>query len=68
MELLFWVVVGNGGSVVSPVSCLSSSSNGWPPEPVEDGVKEVELLIEEKRRVELSAQIASGTFTVDRPR
>ncbi|KAI4304213.1 hypothetical protein MLD38_039757 [Melastoma candidum] len=57
---------GNGGRVVSPV-CCSSSSNGRGPEPMDDGVKEVQQLIEEKRRAELSAQIASGAFTVDRP-
>lgn len=33
---------------------------------VEDGVKSVEKLLEEKRRAELSARIASGEFTVEK--
>lgn len=32
---------------------------------MEEGVKSVEQLLEEKRRAELSARIASGEFTVE---
>ncbi|XP_057963416.1 protein LUTEIN DEFICIENT 5, chloroplastic isoform X2 [Malania oleifera] len=46
----------------SLVTCLSSS--GREPNPVEDGVKSDERRLEEKRRAELSARIASGEFTV----
>lgn len=47
-----------------PISC--SSLNGRGPETSEDdGVKGVERLLEEKRRAEMSARIASGEFTVD---
>ncbi|XP_009802494.1 protein LUTEIN DEFICIENT 5, chloroplastic [Nicotiana sylvestris] len=42
-----------------------SSSNGREPESVNEGVKTVEKLLEEKRRAELSARIASGEFTVE---
>ncbi|KAL4339874.1 hypothetical protein GQ457_08G006230 [Hibiscus cannabinus] len=45
------------------VKC-GSSSNGREPGSVDDGVKSVERLLEEKRRAELSARIASGEFTV----
>lgn len=48
------------------VSC-SSSGNGRGG-PREDAVKDVERLLEEKRRAELSARIASGEFTVEKPR
>ena len=43
-------------------SCCDSS-NGREPE---KGVKGVEKLLEEKRRAELSARIASGEFTIER--
>ncbi|OIT39795.1 PREDICTED: protein LUTEIN DEFICIENT 5, chloroplastic [Nicotiana attenuata] len=42
-----------------------NSSNGREPESVNEGVKTVEKLLEEKRRAELSARIASGEFTVE---
>lgn len=41
-------------------SITCSSSNGSRPDPIEDGVKS----LEEKKRAELSARIASGEFTV----
>ncbi|KAK8545592.1 hypothetical protein V6N13_066865 [Hibiscus sabdariffa] len=47
------------------VKC-GSSSNGREPDSVDDGVKSVERLLEEKRRAELSARIASGEFTVQK--
>ncbi|KAM3289997.1 protein LUTEIN DEFICIENT 5, chloroplastic isoform X1 [Capsicum chacoense] len=43
------------------------SSNGREPESVDEGVKEVEKLLQAKRRAELSARIASGEFTVEQP-
>lgn len=46
------------------VSC-SASSNGRGG-PGDDAVKDVERLLEEKRRAELSARIASGAFTVEK--
>ncbi|KAL0402576.1 UNVERIFIED_CONTAM: protein LUTEIN DEFICIENT 5, chloroplastic [Sesamum latifolium] len=51
----------NGNGVVS----CSYSSNGKGG-PKEDGIKDVERLVEEKRRAELSARIASGEFTVEK--
>ncbi|CAB4285537.1 unnamed protein product [Prunus armeniaca] len=53
----------NGTFGLSMVTC--SSSNGREPDSV-DGVKSVERLLEEKRRAELSARIASGEFTVEK--
>ncbi|EEF50061.1 cytochrome P450, putative [Ricinus communis] len=44
------------------ISC--ASSKGREPESEEDPVKSVERILEEKRRAELSAKIASGEFTV----
>lgn len=44
---------------------ICSSSNGRDPNSVDSGVKSVEKLLEEKRRAELSARIASGEFTVE---
>ncbi|XP_015875605.2 protein LUTEIN DEFICIENT 5, chloroplastic [Ziziphus jujuba] len=44
------------------ITCLSS--NGREPDSVDNGVKGVEKLMEEKKRAELSARIASGEFTV----
>ncbi|XP_055834619.1 protein LUTEIN DEFICIENT 5, chloroplastic [Solanum dulcamara] len=44
---------------------IRCSSNGREPESVDQGVKKVEMLLEEKRRAELSARIASGEFTVE---
>ena len=42
-----------------------SSSNGRDPNSVdEEDVKQVERILEEKRRAALSAKIASGEFTV----
>ncbi|KAL0302963.1 UNVERIFIED_CONTAM: protein LUTEIN DEFICIENT 5, chloroplastic [Sesamum radiatum] len=51
----------NGNGVVS----CSYSSNGRGG-PKDDGIKDVERLVEEKRRAELSARIASGEFTVEK--
>ncbi|KAM7532134.1 hypothetical protein LguiB_035544 [Lonicera macranthoides] len=52
-------------------TCRSSvircaSSNGREPDSIGDGVNNVEKLVEEKRRAELSARIASGEFTVEK--
>ncbi|XVF56480.1 hypothetical protein PTKIN_Ptkin06aG0124500 [Pterospermum kingtungense] len=52
-----------GASKFGTVRC-GSSSNAKEPESVDNGVKSVERLLEEKRRAELSARIASGEFTV----
>lgn len=43
-----------------------ASSNGKGPNSLDNGVKKVEKLLEEKRRAELSARIASGEFTVEK--
>lgn len=43
-----------------------ASSNGKGPDSLDNGVKKVERLLEEKRRAELSARIASGEFTVEK--
>ncbi|KAL5836835.1 hypothetical protein ACOSQ3_014004 [Xanthoceras sorbifolium] len=47
------------------ITC-SSSSNGKEPESLNSGAKRVDKLLEEKKRAELSARIASGEFTVDK--
>lgn len=53
------------GSCSTVIAC--SSSNGRNPDSVDDdGVKSVERRLEEKRRAELSARIASGEFTVNK--
>ncbi|KNA19445.1 hypothetical protein SOVF_061630 [Spinacia oleracea] len=52
----------HGGCKWSLITC--SSSNGSRPGPIDDGVKSIEELVEEKRRAELAARIASGEFTV----
>lgn len=49
----------------SLITC--SSLNGRQPESVDDSIKSVERLLEEKRRAELSSRIASGEFTVQKP-
>ncbi|XP_062144826.1 protein LUTEIN DEFICIENT 5, chloroplastic isoform X2 [Alnus glutinosa] len=49
---------------LSSLAC--AYSNGREPDSVDDGVKSVERLQEEKRRAELSARIASGEFTVEK--
>ncbi|EOY09938.1 Cytochrome P450, family 97, subfamily A, polypeptide 3 isoform 3, partial [Theobroma cacao] len=54
-----------GTSKFGIVKC-GSSSNGREPDSVDNGVKSIELLREEKRRAELSARIASGEFTVQK--
>ena len=56
------VVLGVGKLVI-----VHASANGRGPESQEDAVKKVECILEEKRRAELSARIASGEFTVDKP-
>ncbi|KAL8557740.1 hypothetical protein ACS0TY_005011 [Phlomoides rotata] len=50
----------NGNRVVS---CSSSSNGNGRGGPKDDAVKELERLLQEKRRAELSARIASGEFT-----
>ncbi|XP_021772388.1 protein LUTEIN DEFICIENT 5, chloroplastic-like [Chenopodium quinoa] len=52
----------SGGCKWSSITC--SSSNGSRPDPTDDRVKSIEELVEEKRRAELAARIASGEFTV----
>ncbi|KAK6915275.1 Cytochrome P450, partial [Dillenia turbinata] len=42
-----------------------SSTNGRQPDSADDGVKGMDQLLEEKRRAELSARIASGEFSVE---
>lgn len=54
-----------GTSKFGIVKC-GSSSNGREPDSADNGVKSVERLLEEKRRAELSARIASGEFTVQK--
>lgn len=54
--------IQNGKCKFSVISC--ASSNGREPESSEGGIKGVEKILEEKRRAELSARIASGEFTV----
>ncbi|KAK9138084.1 hypothetical protein Sjap_008678 [Stephania japonica] len=51
----------NGGLRFSAITCLSS--NGRTPNSADNGVKEVERILEEKKRAELAARIASGEFT-----
>ncbi|KAL5538638.1 hypothetical protein UlMin_042643 [Ulmus minor] len=46
------------------VTC--SASNGREPESLDNGVKSVERIVEEKKRAELSARIAAGDFTIQR--
>ncbi|KAJ0015006.1 hypothetical protein Pint_21366 [Pistacia integerrima] len=53
----------NGTVKFRTVTCCSS--NGREPEPGDGAVKRVDRLLEEKRRAELSARIASGEFTVE---
>ncbi|KAL3523404.1 hypothetical protein ACH5RR_016238 [Cinchona calisaya] len=61
---------GAGGSCrgCAVIRCCSYNSNesGRGPKSVEDGVKSVEKLLEEKRQAELSTRIASGEFTVQK--
>lgn len=54
----------SANSRFSSITC--SSSNGRVPNSENSAVKEVEKLLEEKRRAELSARIASGEFTVEK--
>ncbi|KAG6735620.1 hypothetical protein POTOM_061741 [Populus tomentosa] len=57
--------IKNGGKCkFSSIIACASSSNGREPESVDNGVKKVERILEQKRRAELSARIASGEFTV----
>lgn len=57
--------IQNGGKCkFSSILACASSSNGREPESVDNGVKKVEKILEQKRRAELSARIASGEFTV----
>ncbi|KAK9160165.1 hypothetical protein Syun_006506 [Stephania yunnanensis] len=51
----------NGGLRFSAITW--ASSNGRAPNSAEDGVKEVKRILEEKKRAELAARIASGEFT-----
>lgn len=59
---LNWWVLGVGKLVI-----VCAYSNGRGPESMEDEVKKVKRVTEEKRRAELSARIASGEFTVEKP-
>ncbi|KAF2307371.1 hypothetical protein GH714_026682 [Hevea brasiliensis] len=54
--------IQSGKCKLAVISC--ASSNGKEPESTEGGVESVERILEEKRRAELSARIASGEFTV----
>ncbi|KAJ4954892.1 hypothetical protein NE237_011675 [Protea cynaroides] len=54
----------NGTSRCSAITCCSSL-DGREPDSEDNGIKNVERLLEEKKRAELSAQIASGAFTVE---
>ncbi|XP_042513225.1 protein LUTEIN DEFICIENT 5, chloroplastic [Macadamia integrifolia] len=54
----------SGFSRYSAITC--SSSNGRGPDSVDDSIKDVERLLEEKKGAELSARIASGEFTVQK--
>nr|XP_034903407.1 protein LUTEIN DEFICIENT 5, chloroplastic isoform X2 [Populus alba] len=57
--------IKNGGKCkFSSILACASSSNGREPDSVDNGVKKVERILEQKRRAELSARIASGEFTV----
>lgn len=64
MFIVWFITCGSAGSSV--VSCSYSSNGRGGPE--DDAVKDVERLLEEKRRAELSARIASGEFTVGKSR
>lgn len=61
-SLLVGCLCSEGTSGFCRITC--SSSNGREPESADNGVKSVERLVEEKKRAELSARIASGEFTV----
>ena len=61
---LFFIFFCAGTCRSSVIRC--ASSNGREPDSIDDGVKNVEKLVEEKRRAELSARIASGEFTVEK--
>lgn len=61
---LFSLVGAQGSSGFRRITC--SYSNGRKPDPVENGEKSVDQVLEMKRRAELSAKIASGEFTVKR--
>lgn len=50
------------------VSCSNSSNGNGRGGPKDNSVKEVEKLLQEKRRAELSARIASGEFTAGKSR
>ncbi|KAL1322405.1 hypothetical protein HN51_067401 [Arachis hypogaea] len=52
------------GYCLPVIACSSSNGRGPNSSKDDDGVKNVEKLLEEKRRAELSARIASGEFTV----
>nr|QNN89102.1 cytochrome P450 [Azadirachta indica] len=56
----------NGLGTVRFGTITCASSNGREPESSDSGVKRVDRLLEEKRRAELSARIASGEFTVEK--
>ncbi|KAK1572300.1 hypothetical protein Q3G72_030369 [Acer saccharum] len=56
----------NVGAVKFGTITCGSSSNGRESESADSGVKRVDKLLEEKKRAELSARIASGEFTVDK--
>ncbi|CAI8613224.1 unnamed protein product [Vicia faba] len=56
-------ITSQRGTCSSLIACSSLNGRG-PNDSVDDGVKSVEQLVEEKQRAELSARIASGEFTV----
>ncbi|KAJ6757700.1 CYTOCHROME P450 FAMILY 4 [Salix koriyanagi] len=56
--------IQNGGKCKFSSVLACASSNGRKPESVDTGVKKAEKILEQKRRAELSARIASGEFTV----
>ncbi|KAL6956149.1 hypothetical protein U1Q18_043040 [Sarracenia purpurea var. burkii] len=66
-RLNFKPIIGTSRFSVISCSSYSSSSNSREPETNDNGDKDAERLLEEKRRAELSARIASGEFTVERP-
>ncbi|CAK7340096.1 unnamed protein product [Dovyalis caffra] len=64
VTLSSFCAIQNGGKRKFGSILACASSNGREPESVDESVKKVEKILEQKRRVELSARIASGEFTV----
>lgn len=69
---VFKIWAGNSRSCTVIRCSYNSNGNGREPpgngggDSVDDSVKSVEKILEEKRRAELSARIASGEFTVEK--